>query len=292
MPNFNHEIIAPKLNDLVKLGLTATQARVYIVLLTLGPSGARTISGVAGLPREDTYRMLRELRASGLVEVIMAKPSIFTAIDPKVAMSLLVSRLYNKFVLLKKTAMETGEWLHSLNRTDSPTEPFENRSVFKLEGGEQVFERMSKLVQNCKNELVRILSATGLRQNYLLGIFDQESKIVDRGVRVRAITELLPVNREILEEYSKFVELRHLVGVDSSLKYCIVDDSEMILLTSSPTNNIRDMGAIWTNNRPWIQGFKKEFELTWSGATPMSSILSDSLLEKQVGGKNPHHHNL
>lgn len=276
--------MSSKLDDLVKLGLTLTQARVYVVLLSLGPSSARTISEVSGLPREDTYRMLRELRTFGLVEVIMAKPSVFSAVDPKVAMNALVSHLESKFALLKKTAFETADWLQGLGRIDGSGESTENKSIFKLEGGEQVFQRMSRLVQSCKGELVRVLSATGLRQNYLLGIFSQESKCIERGVKIRAITEVVSTNREIIEEYARFVELRHLNGLSSSLKYCIADDSEMILFTSSPTNNIRDMGAIWTNNKPWILGFKKEFELTWREAVPVTRLLGQSVMPNKVGG--------
>src|SRR5580704_1393341 len=289
MSGAKDSLLKERLDELVELGLSQAQAHVYVVLLSLGPSIARTISRVSGLGREDTYRTLRFLKSIGLVEVIMDKPYTFAAVEPSVGVRMLVSHLENKFSQLKEKATKVGEWLEGLDRVRTTSEIPQDKVVFKLEGGSQIFERMSKLILSCKSELVRITSSTGISQNYILGVFEQEKQITKNGVKIRAITEENSSNHDILSEYSRFVDLRFLEGVGSSLKFVIADDSQMIFFTTNPTRIVRDLGAIWTNNKPLIEGFKKEFETCWSVAKPAGKPVAKSEARPQVvSDKLPH----
>lgn len=279
MSETEDSLLREKFEELTELGLSQVQAHVYVVLLSLGPSVARTVSRLCHLRREDTYRALRYLKSIGLVEVTMDKPYTFAAVEPKVALKVLLGQLDNKFETLKRKALEVGEWLGGMDRITTNALP-EDRTLFKLEGGSQIFERMSRLIQSCKTELVRVTSATGISQNYVLGIFDLERQIVKgSGVKIKAITEIKKGNRDILKEYSKFADLRHLEGVGSRLKFVIADGSQMIFFTTNPAENVRDLGAIWTNSKPLIEAFKKEFEICWNSATPIAETLA------QIGGQ-------
>jgi sugar-specific transcriptional regulator TrmB len=217
----------------------------------------------------------------------MDKPYTFAAVEPNVVVTILISQLENKFSAMKDKARNVGEWLEGLDRVRTTNDVPQDKVVFKLEGGSQIFERMSKLISSCKSELVRITSSTGISQNYVLGVFEQERLITKNGVRIRAITEENSSNRDILTEYSRFVDLRFLEGVGSSLKFIIADDSQMIFFTTNPTKVVRDLGAIWTNNKPLIEGFKKEFEVCWSSATPAAEALATHE-DHDVSGKLPH----
>ena len=61
----------------MQLGLTKTQARVYLVLLKLDSSNARTIYKNTDVPRPEVYRSLDELQKLGLVEREVSKPIVF-----------------------------------------------------------------------------------------------------------------------------------------------------------------------------------------------------------------------
>ena len=209
----NNGLLKERLDEVVELGLSQAQAYVYIVLLSLGPSVARTISRVSRLGREDTYRALRFLKSLGMVEVIMDKPYTFAAVEPNVAVRILTSQLDNKFAVLRDKAVKVGEWLEGLDRVKTTNDVPPDKMVFRLEGGSQIFERMSKLILSCRFELVRITSSTGISQNYVLGVFEQEKQIAENGVKIRAITEEKSSNRDILTEYSQFVDLRFLEGL-------------------------------------------------------------------------------
>jgi DNA-binding MarR family transcriptional regulator len=54
----------------MKLGLTEYEARIYSVLVKLGPKKAGEISFFSKVPRPKTYGALRELQRKGLIEVL------------------------------------------------------------------------------------------------------------------------------------------------------------------------------------------------------------------------------
>jgi sugar-specific transcriptional regulator TrmB len=64
------------LGVLVGLGLSARQAWVYLALLRVGPVRARVIAGLAGVPRQDVYRLLLELQQLGLVQKNLTAPIV------------------------------------------------------------------------------------------------------------------------------------------------------------------------------------------------------------------------
>lgn len=249
-----------------ELGLSQVQAHVYVVLLSIGPAPARTVSRLCSLRREDTYRALRSLKSIGLVEVNVGKPYTFVAVEPNVAMKVLMERLDSKFSSLKQNASKLQDWLQGLDRVKDTSEEVASNIIFRFESGTPIFERMSRMVANCKHELIRITSSKGIVQNYGLGVFEQERQIAKNGIRIRAITEAKASNLDILKEYSTFAQVRHLTGIDSRLKFVISDDLQMILFTTNPADSIRNLGAIWTNSKPLIEGFKKDFEVCWNGA--------------------------
>ena len=62
---------------LVRLGLTFCQAKIYLALLQLGTSSAKTISNYTNIARPDIYRVIRGLVMLGLVEKSIGKPANF-----------------------------------------------------------------------------------------------------------------------------------------------------------------------------------------------------------------------
>lgn len=66
----------------VNLGLTYLQAKVYVTLLKLGDVGAevRKIASASAIARQDVYRILPALQKMGLVEKVVAIPTIYRPI--------------------------------------------------------------------------------------------------------------------------------------------------------------------------------------------------------------------
>lgn len=263
------------LDQFKELGLTQIESRIYISLLALGPSNAREISKKSGLRREDVYRTLHIMKSIGIVEIIMNNPFIFVAVDPKLALNILVSELEARLTITRKNALALAGYLGAIQRSDRAKNYYDSQqSVFKLEGGSQIFEQMARSVSTCKFEILRALTLTGISHNYNRGIVDKERELVkSRGVRIRVITEIDEEQADLglLEDYSKIAEIRHLEGIGSDLKFLIIDNTEIIFFTTNPNRNVRELGAIWTNNKHLIGGFRIDFEKSWKLSTPITA---------------------
>jgi DNA-binding MarR family transcriptional regulator len=78
---------------LQEIGLTETEAKVYVVLLSLGGSGAGDIIKKTGLHKATVYSVLRQLIEKGVVSYILReKEHFFKAENPEVFLDLLKSR--------------------------------------------------------------------------------------------------------------------------------------------------------------------------------------------------------
>ena len=77
---------------LTQLGLTLSQARVYLALALSGTSTAKTISRVSGVAREHVYETMPQLQDLGLVAKVISVPSKFRPISMQEGFSILLER--------------------------------------------------------------------------------------------------------------------------------------------------------------------------------------------------------
>jgi sugar-specific transcriptional regulator TrmB len=84
-----HEKYVQALTD---LGLTHTQAKVYVALLQLKKANARKLQNLTNIARQDVYITLSELRGKDLVEKVIAKPTQYIPVPSKEAISILLQK--------------------------------------------------------------------------------------------------------------------------------------------------------------------------------------------------------
>lgn len=77
------------IDELVRLGMTGYEARVYAGLVGLGEGTARQVHEACGVPRPRVYDILASLESKGFVEVWQGKPMYYRAIPPDRLMRLL-----------------------------------------------------------------------------------------------------------------------------------------------------------------------------------------------------------
>ncbi|OPY32612.1 MAG: Sugar-specific transcriptional regulator TrmB [Methanomassiliicoccales archaeon PtaU1.Bin124] len=75
--------------ELVRLGMTEYEARVYSSLVGLGEGTARQVHEACGVPRPRVYDILESLESKGYVEVWQGKPKYYRAVPPDRLMRLL-----------------------------------------------------------------------------------------------------------------------------------------------------------------------------------------------------------
>jgi sugar-specific transcriptional regulator TrmB len=83
----NHERI---LKALVNLGLSQTDAQVYIYLATKGPQRARKITEALRLHKQKLYRSLKSLQCKGCAKATLERPALFSATSPERVLDILI----------------------------------------------------------------------------------------------------------------------------------------------------------------------------------------------------------
>ena len=146
---------------LKQIGFSDKNAKVYLALLSLGPSSVRELSAHSGLNRGTTYDSLQWLQSQGLVDFYKkdTKQS-FVALDPIKIKSLVDGKINEMRRVQGKLDMFTSE-LQAVYNSGSlrPLARYFDRDELK-----EILEDVLKTVGESDEKLYRIYSAEGLRE--------------------------------------------------------------------------------------------------------------------------------
>jgi sugar-specific transcriptional regulator TrmB len=257
-----------RLASLEEFGLTPIQARVFLVLL--GSDGLSTgeISRTTGIHRSDVYRAIRRLSQIGLVEIGVGNPSRYYAIDPSKAVRLLLDLRRDEVMELESKTDDLTEWLEGQRRRGYRTISNQDDqdldySEFKLVKGNAVIPKVIDSIQSAKSEIIKVVSASALRRHYI-DFAEYEKNATSRGVTVRMLTEIQPSNYRVARSYSECVHLNHVANLENSLRYLIIDGSELVLAGTIISNDEPDRSVLSTRNSVLVRGCVSYFEELWA----------------------------
>jgi sugar-specific transcriptional regulator TrmB len=245
----------------VDLGLTYLQAKVYVTLIRIGGSGAdvRKIATSSSTARQDVYRILPSLQKIGLVEKVVATPTVYKPIPLEDGIFKLMKKRteeYNDVQRKAKMVIENFEAAELEQRDD------DSQSQFVITSERALYmKRVREDVAKVEVSIDIIYGAERLR-TIIFHAFDEFRAAVARGIEIRAITrkgddEPMDRNIQILSKKPSF-EIRY-IKRDIPVGLVIFDGKEV---------NIRTMHAIvpslWTNNRNVVKLSKFYFDCLWS----------------------------
>ena len=246
------------LRTLTRLGLSVSQSKVYITIAKAEPANAKTIWKLTEVGRQDIYRVLLELQKKGLVERIIASPSMYRAIPLEEGVSILLERKKDEANKLSAEAQKMVK-KHQCNETTIHLNGFQ--LVFIPENEALVF-RLHQSVGRIR-ETADILSslkrwATGIE------ILEEEMK---KGVQTRGI--VVTDDRNWLKKLKQpffaqpNLQMRSMPPhVDAD--YCIYDKREAYISTNPEDGDWRKARCLWTNYPSIIKLLQDHFEMRWS----------------------------
>jgi sugar-specific transcriptional regulator TrmB len=250
--NFTSNELLDLTQKLSYFGVTSSHAKLYLYLLSKKkPVRAGIIIKETSLHRADAYRALRALRSQGLVRVEISAPAQYSAVDPAIALSTLLSQAQGKVVFLKDLKKNLGPRLKALQSISESSRPGisdpESESYYKLVSGrEGYYAEVKTLIQSSQSEVLRILSALGLQLTTKLGLDKEYERVVDKGISVKIIADVRKENLKQAQKLSRVVEIRHLDEVNA--RFTIID------------RRITIFGHKFDNSATPQQGTKEEVE--------------------------------
>jgi sugar-specific transcriptional regulator TrmB len=247
---------------LTKLGLTLLQAKAYLALTKLGKAEVKAISRVSNVARQDVYRVMPTLLKLGLVEKIVATPTVYQAVPLKDGLSTLLQQKTAEDAKLQKNAekliedcQETGGGV--VARVDEPHFIITSeRALFR--------KRIAESTNTARKSSDAIYSPDGFRAV----LFHQRKHLkraLKRGVRIRIITQK-PENKKFIRKITESLrkstsfELKYTTDL-SPINIVIFDNMEVNIRITEGT-----VPSLWSNNPNFVKLAMSYFDDMWSKA--------------------------
>ena len=272
-PNNPDETTAPDqvpedIEILNSLGLSLTEAKVFVVLNKLGTTEAGTVSKSSGVAREFVYQILPKLRKKGLVEEVITKPKKFKPISMKEAYTILLRRKEEENRRLHSKAMRA---LKKHRKTNVKHEPDFHTSLVPSREAPDL--RIDQEYRNARKSVDLTFPMGKFLQWSRYYAKNGVNEAIKRNLKMRIITqEEVPA---ILETYPKLFT----PSFKSKLKYIdfryipkpfsvemMIFDMKTLFVSTTKEANINKTTWLRTNNPLILEMANGYFEAMWRKA--------------------------
>ncbi|MBE0523575.1 MAG: TrmB family transcriptional regulator [Methanosarcinales archaeon] len=254
------------MNDLIetlrKLGMTDYEAKAMAAITKVGSGTAADIHVLSGIPRSAVYGVLTKLNEKGIIEVQHTKPMKFRAVSPARAFE----KLKDDYEAESQKALEMMDNIYRTYEADLKEE-----IVWTINGVKNVNERMIKMIENAKSEIIFAASYPSFHK--IIETYPILNKVkqaiqnsLKKGVTVK-ITGNTHKDASIIANELPGAEIR---TYSSKIKttpinggIVVIDDSEVLIAIIRDENGKEDLTAIWSNGKEVISIFKHFAEAEW-----------------------------
>jgi sugar-specific transcriptional regulator TrmB len=250
---------------LVKLGLTATQAKIYASLVTLGKTNATSLTKFSQISRQDVYQTLNELFDMSLIEKKVTKPIEYQAVSPKMCLEILTTRR-------NRITHETSQAAEKIfaHFTKIPEESNREASQLLLvPRKEPVLFRAHDMIDYAQ-ETICVITPSQKMSPWIIDETNFFLNALRRNVTLHLITDF-PTNlnswRKALTPFENepLFKIKY-ISSPPSISFGIYDGKKIILeLLANGT--YLDSEVVITENSSVIEMASSYFELAWNQAT-------------------------
>ncbi|MBU0536289.1 MAG: hypothetical protein KKE20_04950 [Nanoarchaeota archaeon] len=241
---------------LEKLGISQYEKQAYIALLRLGRAKSRQISKESNVSYGRIYEILEKLEQKGLISILPTEPKTFEAINPRIALKL----------MLKKKTEEIAELQEEAEQLKIPArivpETIKDKTIV-LHGRQKQLQMIGEMNERAKKEIMTIPGV--YEPNTYLRI--TAKRALKRGVKIRRLLRAVtPKNKQILkEDLSSGAEIKQ--RDLSGLRLKIIDRKEAILSIVDPKT--KDRISVYTTNKDFANSMATFFESLWEKSRPI-----------------------
>ena len=252
---------------LEELGLTVVQSKVYLANFDSGPATAKLISKVAGIAREDVYRVMPALQKLGLIKRHITKPAIFEAIPPKEAVTFLLNRRNQETEKIRK---EVNKFLTAHKRENRHGRSIEeSEETILLSSPEATFRRLIYEYKRTKHTMDGTINWE-THKHGIVKLTELLESVIKRGVKLRSVMD--KPNGQILrlpksaQQFFDHPSYKYRYVSDPPKCMVAIFDGERGFILISLHPNASSPSSLWTNNSILVSLMKEYFEKLWDSA--------------------------
>jgi sugar-specific transcriptional regulator TrmB len=248
------------------LGLSHTQAHVYLTLIKTGKSCAKTLANQTGVACPDIYRIMDIFEKMGLIQKTIELPKKYEAIKIEQALPILIK---HKIEETKKLDEEVRIFIKEMKQEQKQNKKNETGSDLILVPATQVAVlKRKESIRNTKDSIDSIISWKGHKEILYQNLKTETKKAIEKGVKHRLIIENpqkinLQLESEVLSLLiKKGGKIKYLTKCPPAL-VTIYDKKEALICTSNKAG-LCDTPIIWTNNDSIVSIVSSYFEYLWT----------------------------
>ena len=251
---------------LEQLGLSSSEALVYLAVLHHGPLAATAIAGETGIARTAVYPTLGSLVEKGLIEGGLGHGSKFMAVAPKEALRGLIARDEQTLSERQQIAKELSK---ALPQVPDDAEDALDDSVQVIRTPQLIGERLHRL----QLEATRLVEAIVKAPIMVRPLWNPaQKKAIERGVHYKGLYERAAIEDPTIAPYidSWLAQGEEARVFNGELPYkFFVFDQEVVVSTI-----VRRSGqttALLVRHAPYAQSMSILFNYFWNQAKPLGA---------------------
>lgn len=245
---------------LMDLGLTKTQARVYLALVEKGILPIRLVADYSGVGRPETYRAMLELQQRGLVEMILFTPTKYRPLPLNEAVTILMGQKQKEIAELKE---KSKILLQEYKKKTSNSVTVVEREFVLLPKGTSGFKKGISAITAAQTSIDFITSIKRFNQ-LLVTASEDIVEAAKRGVKIRFILDKSNMNRSLSKIFAKFYNTASFKYVaDSPQPFMAIYDKKSVLMATTDDDFCQST-LLWSNNPVLVRTVQNYFKLLWA----------------------------
>jgi sugar-specific transcriptional regulator TrmB len=257
------------LKNLQDLGLTYTQAKIYLAVLKENPCNFRLISKVSGVARSEVYREIIHLEKAGLVEKTIDRPKIIKAFPMETALRNFVEsqkrKVENQISNLESTLIDfVRHNCPRVNRIKNETNS-DNAEFILLSQKKSIIAKLTSMLEEAEKEVLmrfmpkKMCTFLNLCSNAINDALEKVNFyiITKKDAYEEGIVRTL---KSIIDNKLVNLEIKCLSSIPFGI---IIIDGKQILMETAPEDFFSARPMLWTNCQVMLSIMLRDFKQTW-----------------------------
>jgi len=257
------KLLKDDLETLVALGLSAAQAKVYLVINKLGKAKASAICKHTDIIRQDLYRILSSLQETGLIEKVITFPTEYSALPVADTVSILLERKRKELTELQNKSEKMLEKRMGYEEKNDLSDSYECKMI---PTGEAVGRKINEIFDHTFESVEVLSSVKRLTVSLLKYPYDD---LLDKGVKIKVITNL-PKEAGYFRRIAPTIlannnfDIRYLTNWPTTVSLCF--DMRETLICTDQTAHLEAAPMLWCDFPSIVNLVKQHFKMLWKVA--------------------------
>jgi sugar-specific transcriptional regulator TrmB len=247
---------------LIGFGLSEKEAQTYLHLLKYGPKTPSPLAKSLKTYREDVHRTLTSLIEKGMVRPSLDSPTIYAAVDLDAALEAAVRKHEAELHEMEARKRE----LQKLAK-EQRFRPSDEVSTFKiLKSAKDVLTISLSALTSAEKEWIAVVPPIATVLSSLF-VIEDDKEFIDRGGRIRFITDITYPYVELIQEHLKAgMEVRHFDQYSGLLFFVFDGKISLSVINAADLKraSLSDpVSVLWTDDPTYAQYLVSTFEMVW-----------------------------